>query len=87
MSGDMNQPISSAPRTGLSIIVGAHGAGEYLMHWNAMGENPLVQRGLGIWESLDRGFTWSEESLLGPTYWRPYEDGSSVVLAQAEEIH
>lgn len=67
-----NQPIATAPRNGLSIIVGDEDCGEFIMHWNPTGTNAIFQPGrLGIWEALDRSFTWSEVGGGGPTYWRP----------------
>jgi hypothetical protein len=65
------QPISTAPRNGLSIIVGDDDVGEFLMHWNPTGENPLSQPGIGLWETPDRRMTWSEHDGCGPSYWRP----------------
>lgn len=65
------RPIETAPRNGLSIVVGDPDCGEFVMHWNPTGTNPLVQpHDLGIWESTDRSFTWSERRGAGPTYWR-----------------
>ena len=67
-------PMSSAPRNGLSIIVGDPDCGEFVMHWNPTGTNPLFQRGMGIWEATEGGFTWSEEGGAGPKYWYPLAD-------------
>lgn len=61
----------TAPRNGLSIVVGGDDVGEYVMHWNPTGENALVQPGIGIWEAADRSFTWSEADGMGPEWWRP----------------
>lgn len=67
----LRQPIATAPRNGLTVIVGDDDCGQFAMHWSPTGTNPLVQEGLGIWESLDRSFTWSEADGAGPTYWFP----------------
>mgnify|MGYP001589897266 CR=1 FL=1 len=64
--------IESAPRDGRAIRVTDFESGEYVMCYNAAGANPLFQKGIGIWESPDRSFTWSEERGYGPTHWKPY---------------
>ena len=73
-----NQPIATAPRNGLSIIVGDDDCGEFVMHWNATALNLLIQPGPGLWESLDRQFTWSEYGGAGPTYWRHLPDQAQL---------
>lgn len=73
-----NQPIATAPRNGLSIIVGDPDCGEFVMHYNPTGGNTIFQPDeIGIWEAADKSFTWSEKRGDGPTYWRPLTDNQS----------
>lgn len=64
-------PMSTAPRDGTLIVVGADDAGAFPMRWNPEGTNRLVQHGKGLWEAQDGSFTWSEASGHGPEYWSP----------------
>lgn len=64
-------PISTAPRNGQTIVVGHHDVGEFEMHWNPAGANPLAQSGRGIWETADHAITWSARDGQGPEYWHP----------------
>lgn len=68
------EPIATAPRNGLSIIVGDPDCGQFIMHWEPAAENALFPGALGFWVALDRSMTWSEHDDAGPTYWRPLED-------------
>ena len=70
MLNSANQPIATAPRNGLSIMVGDPDCGEFIMHWNPVATNGLFPGVMGFWESVDRSFTWSEHDGAGPTYWR-----------------
>lgn len=64
--------ISTAPRDGTVIIVGAPDDEWFYMRWNPQGFNGLVQpEPDGIWEATDNSFTWSEQGGFGPTHWRP----------------
>lgn len=69
-----NAPIASAPRNGLTIIVGDYDCGEFLMHWDPDAENGLFPGRRGFWVALDGSFTWAEHDDAGPTYWRPMKE-------------
>jgi hypothetical protein len=64
--------ISSAPRDGTTVIVGAPDDEWFTMRWNPRGRNSIFQpEPVGIWEAPDGSFTWSEEGGFGPSHWRP----------------
>ena len=66
------QPMATAPRNGLSIILGDEDVGEFVMHWNPAAENPLFAPGrVGLWEAPDLSMTWMDDEELGPSWWRP----------------
>lgn len=65
------RPIISAPRDGTLIEVMDDDAGRFAMMWNPAGQNPLVSKGMGIWEAPGGEFTWCEDDGCGPTWWRP----------------
>lgn len=65
------QPISTVPRDGRPVYVTAEDEPEYLMRWNPKGFNPIASRSPGIWEDVRGAFTWSEDTGVGPTHWRP----------------
>lgn len=71
MSETARFPMASAPRNGLSIVLGHEDCGEFVMHWEPTAENALLPGRMGLWVSLDRSFTWSEHDGAGPGYWRP----------------
>lgn len=66
---DRRQPIETAPRNGLTIIVGHDDCGQFAMHWEPQAQNGLFPGAQGFWVSLDRSFTWSEHDGAGPDYW------------------
>ena len=74
-----NRPMDTAPRNGLSILVGDEDVGAFIMHWDATGTNPFAQDGMGIWVALDGSMTWSEADGMGPKYWRPLPEGEVVL--------
>jgi hypothetical protein len=64
--------ISTAPRDGTMIVVGGPDDAWFVMRWNSRGYNAVFQPdAVGIWESPDGTFTWSEQGGYGPMYWRP----------------
>lgn len=72
IEGDDWQPISTAPRDGSIIEIGAEDAGRFPMRWNPHGRNEVFQPdAYGIWEAPDGSLTWSESLGAGPTHWRP----------------
>jgi hypothetical protein len=76
--------IETAPRDGTVILVRCDDEGPFLMFWNASGENPYFQRGVGIWEAVGGHFTWSEERGFGPTHWKHVE--TRTALAEQEKM-
>lgn len=73
MNNDDWLPIKTAPRNGLTIWVCDPDCGAYPMAWNPKAKNPLVGDALGLWETPDRGLTWSEHDGFGPILWKPLE--------------
>ncbi len=66
------QPISTAPKNGLTIIVGHEDVGEFAMHWDAKAENPLfAPDATGMWVMTGGPMTWAEVDDMGPAWWRP----------------
>lgn len=68
--------MDSAPRDGTPVwLCDRHGDadGPWPMRWNARGANRAFQHGVGIWELLGGGMTWTEERPEGaPELWAPY---------------
>lgn len=67
------QPIETAPRNGKIIEVMSEDAGQFTVKWNSTGYNWIVSDKLGIWESPEGTFTWSDKAGFGPTHWRHYQ--------------
>lgn len=75
------QPIETAPRDGTAVALCWMENGKVAesfapMVWNQFAENPLYQRGKGIWachaKSGELLFTWTESHPDGaPTHWMP----------------
>ena len=71
MTRPANQPISTAPRTGRTIIIGHEDVGEFVMRWDADARNDLFFPGAcGFWIAPDSSMTWGEHDDAGPDYWR-----------------
>ena len=72
------EPIETAPRDGRAIWVMHEDVGKYLVAWNPVGTNEFFAPGdVGIWEALDKSFTWKAGEEDGPSHW--------VALAEAQE--
>lgn len=80
----LRQPMDTAPRNGLTVIVGHDDCGQFAMHWDPGAQNGLFPDKRGFWVGLDRSFTWSEHDGAGPEYWfhLPAENDAEVAVAQ-----
>lgn len=64
------QPIETAPKNGLAIMVGHEDVGQFIMAWNATAQNPFFAPGqTGMWKTIDGSMTWSDADDCGPDYW------------------
>ena len=41
----------------------------FIMRWNDYAKNAMFAGVAGMWEALDKSFTWAEEGGYGPTHW------------------
>lgn len=65
------QPIETAPKNGMAIIVAHEEMGAFVMAWNPTGTSAMFAPGdIGIWEALDGSFTWRDGE-DGPDKWAP----------------
>lgn len=66
-----NRDMAAAPRDGTIVWVADPDCGAFIMRWNREGYNDtFAPYDIGIWEALDKSFTWSESRGMGPTKWK-----------------
>lgn len=71
---DTFHPIATVPCDGRPVCLTYDGVEVHIMRWNPEGRNALVQGSIkGIWEALDKSYTWSEVGGCGPTHWKHYQ--------------
>ena len=71
---DELQPIDTAPKNGIVIIVTTPGEFTAEMYWDATGTNEMFCPGqVGIWTAPDNSMTWGDGITgdCGPTHWKP----------------
>ena len=72
------RPMATAPRNGLTIVVGHEDVGQFVMGWMSTATNELFAPGVsGMWETPDRSMTWAEVDGMGPDYWFPLPSDST----------
>lgn len=66
-----NFDMSQAPRDGTILWLADPDCGAFIMRYNPQGENEFFAPGdVGIWEAMDKSFTWRDTLSEGPTRWK-----------------